>query len=145
MELQKLFDMWDQDAVIDRNNLGNESLAIPRLHAKYWRILVEERLRMRKLEADLKQLEALKYDWAMGVLPREELEQRGWQPNPRKMLRAEADKYVESDPEVIRLTLLISAQKEKIEFLLDVIKTVANRTFQVKNAIEFAKYQAGSF
>lgn len=145
MELQKLFDMWDQDAMIDRNNLGNESLAIPRLHAKYWRILVEERLRMRKLEADLKQLEALKYDWAMGVLPREELEQRGWQPNPRKMLRAEADKYVESDPEVIRLTLLISAQKEKIEFLLDVIKTVANRTFQVKNAIEFAKYQAGSF
>ena len=34
--LEKLQEMWEKDAKIDRDNLHEESLNVPSLHAKYF-------------------------------------------------------------------------------------------------------------
>ena len=36
MNLDKIQEMWERDAVIDPDNLHDESLKIPQLHAKYY-------------------------------------------------------------------------------------------------------------
>ena len=36
MNLDKIQEMWERDAVIDPDNLHDESLRIPQLHSKYY-------------------------------------------------------------------------------------------------------------
>ena len=36
IDLDKLQEMWEKDSKIDRDNLHEESLGIPSLHAKYF-------------------------------------------------------------------------------------------------------------
>ena len=38
MNLETLDDMWQKDAILDDEKLDKDSLAIPKLHAKYLRI-----------------------------------------------------------------------------------------------------------
>ena len=38
MNLETLDDMWQKDAILDDEKLDHDSLAIPKLHAKYLRI-----------------------------------------------------------------------------------------------------------
>ena len=38
MNLDKIQEMWERDAVIDPDNLHDESIKIPQLHAKYYTI-----------------------------------------------------------------------------------------------------------
>ena len=38
IDLDKLQEMWENDSKIDRDNLHDESLSIPSLHAKYFEI-----------------------------------------------------------------------------------------------------------
>ena len=50
MDLDKIQEMWQKDAVIDPDNLHDESLKIPQLHSKYYTLyntitLLRERAR----------------------------------------------------------------------------------------------------
>ena len=38
MNLDKIQEMWERDAVIDPDNLHDESLKIPQLHSKYYTV-----------------------------------------------------------------------------------------------------------
>ena len=38
IDLDKLQEMWERDAKIDRDNLHEESLNVPSLHAKYFEL-----------------------------------------------------------------------------------------------------------
>jgi hypothetical protein len=38
MNLEDIQKMWDRDSEIDRDDLANESLKTPQLHAKYYEI-----------------------------------------------------------------------------------------------------------
>jgi hypothetical protein len=47
------------------------------------------------------------------------------------------------DPDNLHDESLIRYYDATLKFLEEIIKTVANRTFQIKNAIEWQKFQAG--
>ena len=38
MNLEKIQEMWQNDSVIDPDNLHDESLKIPQLHSKYYTV-----------------------------------------------------------------------------------------------------------
>ena len=52
--LDDLFDLWAEDSKIDRTELGEESIKIPQLHSKYYKLYSTERLKSVKLQEDLK-------------------------------------------------------------------------------------------
>ena len=56
MNIDDILNLWQEDVKIDRTELGDEALNIPKLHHKYYEIYVKERLTLRKFEAELKQL-----------------------------------------------------------------------------------------
>lgn len=145
MTLEELNEMWSKDAKIDEAALGSESLKIPQLHNKYYMAYSKEVLRLRKLKAELKELEHSKFEWYTGTMAEADMKSLGWRPNPLKILRADVNKYIESDKDIINLSLKIDYHMQMANYLEDIIKQIHNRNFQIKSAIDWARFQAGGF
>jgi hypothetical protein len=143
MKLEDIFELWSKDADIDRTELGEESLKISQLHAKYFKIFSSERLSLKKLESDLKVLKRQKYEYFSGTLDYDEMTELGWEPNPLKLLRADIPQYIDSDKDIIELTLKISYQQEKVDFLENAIRSLNSRGFNIKSAVEWEKFKVG--
>jgi hypothetical protein len=143
MKLESILELWSKDSQINREVLDDESLKISKLHHKYHEIYTYERLTLRKLEAELKVLKLEKFEfYTQG--PTKETVERGWQLPPiGKILKADANTYVDADKDIIDLSLKIGIQHEKIELLESIIKTVQNRGFQIKTAVDWIKFTSG--
>jgi len=143
MNIEDIMKLWESDTKIDKTELGDESLNIPKLHSKYYNVLLKERLLLRKLESEMKQLKLDKYEFFTQG-PNEETKDRGWKLPPKGMiLKSDIPMYMDADQDVINLSLKIGMQQEKIEFLDSIIKTIINRNFLIKNAIDFMKFING--
>lgn len=144
MKLESIFEMWDVDSQVDRQRLDEEALNISKLHAKYHRVYTNERLTLRKYEADHKELKLQKFEfYTQG--PTKETVDLGWKlPPVGKVLKADASTYVEADKEIINLSLKIGIQHEKIGLLESILKTLNNRGYNIRAAIDYIKFQSGS-
>ena len=60
-----------------------------------------------------------------------------------KVLKSDLNMYLDSDKDVIKHMYKIEYQKEKIDFLESVIRTINNRGFHIKNAIDWEKFKVG--
>lgn len=143
MKLDEIQMMWERDVQIDRTELGEESLRIPLLHSKYFKVFSQERLTLRKLEGDYKLLYRDKYEWYNGTITQELLSEYNWEPNPLKILRTDIPMHLDADRDLNNLSLKIEMQKEKVDFVESVIKSLTARGFQIKSAIEWARFQMG--
>jgi hypothetical protein len=143
MKLDDIYAQWEVDSVIDKTELGDESIKIPKLHHKYFQIYTNEKLLLRKYEAEMKQLKLTKYEfYTQG--PSEETP-KTWKLPPRGMiLKQEVSVYIEADQEIIDLSLKIGMQQEKVELLESIIKSLTNRGFQLKAAIDWYKFTMGA-
>ena len=144
MKLEDLHDMWGEDCDIDRTELGEESLKLPKLHSKYLRIYSEERLLLKQMEEYRKEYVKLKYDYYRGILPEEDLKENGWLPFQLNVIKSEVPMYIESDKDVIKMNLRLAKQQEKVDVLDSIIKSIKDRGFQIKNAIEYEKFKVGA-
>jgi DNA replication protein DnaD len=143
MNIDELFDLWGKDSQIDRTEIDVESSNIPQLHHKYYKLFSAERLRLRKLEQDYKSLFKDKWDYYQGNMAEEDLKEKGWNPNPMRILKQDLDKYIDSDPDIIKHNLRISVQKEKVDFLDSVLRMISNRSFQLKGVIDWERFKVG--
>ena len=141
MNLEEIQDMWQRDSIIDPDNLHDESLKIPQLHSKYYTvyntiILLRERARETYNKAKLE-----RYNYYTGKAPAEVYIE---EPFPYKVRDKDAlQRHMEADERLLKLDLKIKYYDVMLKFLEEIIKTVSNRTFQIKNAIEWNKFQAG--
>lgn len=144
MTLEDILAEWDQDSQLDRTKLDQISLNVPKLHAKYIRILSNERLLLKKLESDYKELKLEKHEFYVDG-PTQEQIAKGWEiPAKGRIIKSEVGPYIEADKDIIKLSLKIGMQQEKIEVLKSVVDTVTRLGFQVKNAIDWARFMNGS-
>jgi len=143
MQLDAILDLWRNDSQIGIE-LSQESLGIPKLHHKYYTIFVDERLSLRKIQAEFKVLERAKIDYYSGTIDINELNNRGWKPWSLKILKSDISGYVDSDKDIIEINLKIGYLKEKIDLLESILTNIHNRGFQIKNAIDFMRFQSGA-
>jgi hypothetical protein len=143
MNLDELNTLWAKDCKIDETNLVRESSRIPELHNKYFMFYVKEVLRVKKLKADHIELEKAKLDYYTGTMDAEDLKSRGWPPFALKVMRADVNKYIESDKEIITLSLKIAYHDSIVKYLEDIIKQINTRNFIIKNMIDWSKFQSG--
>lgn len=144
MKIDEIYTLWEKDSTIDRTELGEESLKIPQLHHKYFKIFSQERMVQRALENDYKELLRAKHEYYQGILSEEDLSERGWEPQQLKILRADLPLYLDADKDLQSIKTKIQFQQEKIDFLESVIKSLQNRGYQIKAAIEWTKFQMGA-
>jgi ferredoxin-fold anticodon binding domain-containing protein len=143
MKFDDIMDLWQQDANMDNSELGEESLKIPQLHHKYYKMLVQEGLLLKKYEQDYKVMNRLKFEYYMGVLDEETLREHDWEPFQLKVLKQDLSTYIDSDADMQTIQAKIDIQKQKIAFLESVVKMVSNRGFLIKNAIDWERFKVG--
>ena len=143
MKIEKIFEEWDADTDFDKTELGDEALKVSKLHHKYFRILSQERITRRSLEADLKVLRLEKFEfYTQG--PSKESVERGWEMPPiGRVVKSEVNNYMEADKDMITLSLKIGIQNEKIDLLESIIKTILSRGYNIKAAIDWEKFKMG--
>lgn len=143
MTLDEIQAAWKQDSSLDRTELGEESLKIPQLHSKYFNMFSQERLMMKKMDTDYKRLLRLKHEYYTGVISEEDLREQKWEPFMLKILRTDLALYLDSDKELQHMQLKLDLQKEKVDFLDSAIKSLTTRGYQIKNAIDWTRFQMG--
>lgn len=143
MKTDEILAAWEQDCAIDKTELGKESLRIPQLHSKYINEFYQAKAAYIKHAQDYKKLYKLKHQYYQGILSKEELDQYGWDVQTLKILKVDIPVYLESDEDLQIIKVKIELTEYKIEMLENIIKTLNNRGFLIKNAIDWAKFQHG--
>ena len=135
--------MVQEDVQIDNTNLDYEASVIPQQHNKYLSILSDEKLILAKLEADLNVLRRDKWLFYSGKLSSERLKELGWEPFELSLIRQDLDKFIESDSDIIQLSMRIVVQKEKVDYIESVVKLVSNKIWSIRASIEWIKFTQG--
>jgi len=143
MTLDQMMEEWRKDASIDTTELGTESTKIPELHSKYLKIYFDERRKLKAMEFQSKDLYLKKYEYYHGRMSQDELDELNWEPFVKRLMKNEIDLYLESDKDIITTNIKVVNQKEKLNFLEEVLKNINQRNFQIKNAIEWKKFTNG--
>ena len=141
MDLEKIQEMWENDSTIDPDNLHDESLKIPQLHSKYYTIYNTITLLREKARGNYNRVKLERYNYYTGKAPAEVYVD---DPFPYKVREKDAiQRYLDADEKLNNIDLKVRYYDVMLKFLEEIIKTVANRTFQIKNAIEWQKFQSG--
>ena len=141
MNLEKIQEMWEKDSQINPDNLHDESLKIPQLQSKYYTLYNTITLLREKSRESYNRVRLERHNYYTGKAPAEVYVE---DPFPYKVRDKEAlHRYMEADEKLNSIDLKIRYYDVMLKFLEEIIKTVANRTFQIKNAIEWHKFQAG--
>ena len=143
MKTEELITEWEKDSEIDKTELGKESLRSPQLHSKYLKEFYSAKSLHAKLSNDYKLMYKLKHQYYQGNLSKEELDQYGWDPQPLKILKSDIPMFIESDAELQAIQIKIKLTEDKIEIIENIIRTLNNRGYLLKNAIEWEKFKMG--
>jgi hypothetical protein len=147
IDLNTVLSMWEEDCKINNTKLDDASRETPNLHAKYLRMLTEAKLSLKR--AEFKQKTLLKEKWLYynGKMPQEELEEKGWDPDPfdgLKVMKGEMEYYYDSDPEIQKSEELIEYWKTVKDTLIDIIDNIKWRHQTIRNMISWRQFESGS-
>jgi hypothetical protein len=143
MKLTDIRKMAEQDAVIDSTELGTESIKIPQLHNKYLVLMQDEKFALQQMNIQFYQMKRLKWEYYTGKMDKETLDSLGWQPFQLNVLKKDLDLYFDADEDLVELKGKIIYQDSKIDFLENTLKTLNNRNWVIRNAIEWNKFIQG--
>ena len=140
-DLDTIQEMWEKDAKIDRDNLHDESLNIPSLRAKYFQIYNTIFLLRKKAEQQRKNIRHERYEYFSGKADPDVYIQN---PFPKKIRDKDTmTKYLDADEKLSNASLKIEYYDTMLTYLESILKVIQNRTYQIKNAIEFMRFNAG--
>jgi len=141
MNLDEIQEMWQRDSVIDPDNLHDESLKIPQLHAKYYTVYNTITLLKERARETYNRVKLERYNYYTGKADPEVYEQ---EPFPYKVRDKDAlQRHMDADEKLNKIDVKIRYYDVMLRFLEDIIKTISNRTYQIKNSIEWHRFQAG--
>ncbi len=136
MKIEELEAEVTKDLYIDETVLAKESLATPTKHNKYLKILLRERLKLKKLQGELYKVSLGRTNYYNGSDP---------DPYEYVLKDREVKEYVRVDPTVVAIEAKVTLQQEMVNYLEEVCKMFTNRGFAIKNAIDFMKFTQGEF
>ena len=141
MNLEKIQEMWEKDSQIDPDNLHDESLKIPQLHSKYYTLYNTITLLREKARESYAKIRLERYNYYTGKATAEVYAE---EPFPYKVREKDAiQRHLDADDKMNKIDMKIKYYDVMLKFLEEIIRAVSNRTYQIKNAIEWNKFQAG--
>ena len=141
MDLEQLQLEADKDLKINDTELDLESLKTPQLHNKYMKHLTKFKLLLSKAEADLATTKKVLWEYYTGKADASVYAEK---PFNFKLLRQDVDQYIQSNEEYIKAKQKVDYLNTTIDFLDRTIRQITNKTFTIKNAIEWRKFTSGA-
>ena len=141
VDLDTIQGMWEKDSKLDIDNLHTESLNIPTLHAKYFELYNTIFLLRKKAEQQRKNIRHERYEYISG---KADPDVYITDPFPKKIRDKDTmQKYLDADAKLSNASLKIDYYDTMLVYIESILKQINNRTFQIKNAIEFMRFNAG--
>ena len=141
MNLETLQDMWRSDSKLDEDLHDNDSLAIPQLHMKYMEFHNKYSLMKKERDIEMKRLIKEKWLYYRGKAPSSVYKEMPF--DLKLTTKEEISMFIEADEDIGKLKYKIEYIDQVIFFLDGVLRMINNRTYHIKNAIEWKKFQSG--
>jgi len=141
MDLEQLQNEAEKDLKINDTELDLESLKTPQLHNKYMKYLTKFKLMLSKASSDYNILRRSKWEYYTGKADPKVYAEK---PFDLKILKTDIDKYLEADEELQRSKQKLDYIETVVDFLDRTIRQISNRTFTIKNAIEWKRFTSGA-
>jgi len=141
MNLETLQDMWKSDSKLDEDLHDNDSLAIPQLHMKYMEFHNQYSLMKKERDIEMKRLIKEKWLYYKGKAPSSVYKKMPF--DLKLTTKEEISMFIEADEDIGKLKYKIEYIDQVIFFLDGVLRMINNRTYHIKNAIEWKKFQSG--
>ena len=141
MTLEELQELADKDLKINDSELDIESLKTPQIHNKYMKHLTKFKLMLSRAESELHIKKREKWEYYTGKADSSVYIDK---PFNLKILRQDVDKYINADEEIIKASQKVSYLRTTVDYLDRLIRQIANRTFTIKNAIDWRKFTSGA-
>jgi hypothetical protein len=140
-DLDTIQKMWEKDSQIDIDNLHTESLNIPVLHAKYFDLYNNILLLKKKAEQQKKNVRHQKYEYFTGKADPDVYVEN---PFPKKIRDKETlQGYLDSDEKLSQVSLKVEYYETMLSYVDSILKMISNRTYQIKNSIDYMRFQSG--
>ena len=141
MDLEQLQDLAEKKLKINDTELDLESLKTPQLHNEFLKHLTKFKLLLSKAQIEYYTQRKEKWEYYTGKAPQQVYAEK---PFNLKILKTDIDKYMDADPELVKLKQKVEYIQTVIDFLDRTIKQISNRGFQIKNAIDWRKVNSGA-
>ena len=141
MDLEQLQELADKDLKINDTELDLESLKTPQLHNKYLKHLTKFKLLLTRAQDDFTKVKREKWEYYTG-----KADPAVYQIKPfnLKILKQDVDQYIYSDERYIKVKQKVDYLNATVDFLDRTIRQITNRTFTIKNAIDWRKFTSGA-
>ena len=140
MTLDELKLQVQRDLKVDNEHLDTESLKNQEIKANYLDHKSRYELLLYKAKGDYKRMYREKWEYYGGKADAKVYVSK---PFDLKVLKTDLAMYITSDEEVIKLMNKIGYLEIVIKYIDGVIKSIDNRGWDIKNAIEWRKFEAG--
>jgi hypothetical protein len=141
INLDTIQKMWEKDAKMDMDNLHTESINIPMLHAKYFDLYNTIFLLRKKAEQQKRNIRHERYEYYSGKSDPETYIDN---PFPKKIRDKDTmQKYLDADEKLSTICLKIDYYDAILTYIESILKMIQNRTYQIKNAIEYQRFMSG--
>jgi hypothetical protein len=141
LDLDTIQKMWENDSKIDIDNLHTESLNIPILHAKYFDLYNNILLLKKKADQQKRNIRHNRYEYYSGKADPDVYVEN---PFPKKIRDKDTmQKYLDADEKLSQITLKVEYYDVMLSYIENILKMIHNRTYQIKNAIEYMRFQSG--
>ena len=141
MNLEQLQTMWKTDSKLDDDLHDNDSLAIPQLHMKYMEFHNTYSLMKKEREIEMKRLVKNKWLYYKGKAPSSVYKEMPF--DLKLTSKEEISMFIEADEDISKLQYKIDYIDQVLFFLDGVLRMINNRTYHIKNAIEWKRFQSG--
>ena len=141
MTLEELQAQADKDLVIDDTELDTESLKTPILHNKYLQYYNKFNLLLKKSQWEERTLQKEKWEYYTGKSDPEVYKQK---PFDLKVLKNDVHIYINSDEDIQKIQAKIEYQSAIVNYLEQILRILNNRSFTIKNAIEWRRFTSGA-
>ena len=126
--------------VLNDERLDTESLRNQELYSKYLDYKTNFELLLHRAKGDYKILYRQKWEYYGGKADAKVYVAK---PFDLKVLKNDLAMYITSDEEIIKLMDKIGYLEIVVKYIDGVIKSIDNRGWDIKNAIEWKKFEAG--
>ena len=128
------------DLKVNDEHLDTESLKNQEIKAKYLDIKSKYELLLFKAKGDYKRIYRDKWEYYGGKADAKVYVSK---PFDIKVLKTDLSVYITSDEDIINAENKIGYLETVVDYVKGVIKSVDNRGWDIKNAIEWKKFEAG--
>ena len=140
MNLDELKLQVQRDLKVDDEHLDTESLKNQEIKAVYLDHKSRYELLLYRAKGDYKRLYREKWEYYGG---KADAKVYATKPFDLKVLKTDLHVYLESDEDIIRAEHKIAYLETTIKYIEGMLQNIKNRGWDIKNAIEWRKFEAG--